>query len=348
MIHLPHSDEAMLDVADLSVTFSTENGVVRAIRNVSFSLGRGEILSIVGESGSGKTVSLLSILGLVDRRTAHATGRAFFKGRDLINLSDRKMRAIRGRDIALISQDPMTALTPVQTIGFQIVEQLHAHQSLPRRSANRKAIDLLTDVGLPNPERIMDRYPHQLSGGMRQRVVIAMALSCNPSLLVADEPTTALDVTVQAQILELLKRLQKDHGSSIVLITHDMGVVREMADRVAVMYGGEIIEQGTAEQVLNDPWHPYTWGLMASIPPLYGERPKRLFSIPGTPPAPGQVGEGCAFFDRCRFRSESCLAKLPLQSADGRSVLCVLSGSTRQEMRSVVLGHRQENLNATV
>ncbi len=232
------ADAPLLAVEDLTVSFATDRGSVTAVRGVSFTVGAGEIVAVVGESGSGKTVSLLSILGLLDRRTTRVEGSVLFRGRDILGLPDWAQRRIRGKEIALISQDPMTALTPVHTIGWQIVEQIRAHEPVSAAAAKRRAIDLLDAVGLPNPAEAFGRYPHQLSGGMRQRAVIAMALSCNPALLVADEPTTALDVTVQAQVLDLLLRLRKDFGSSIVLITHDMGVVSEVADRVLVMYAG--------------------------------------------------------------------------------------------------------------
>jgi peptide/nickel transport system ATP-binding protein len=327
----------LLDVSGLTVSFATERGKVTAVNDVSFQIGEGEIVSIVGESGSGKTVSLLSILGLTDRRTTSIQGSVLFRGQGILEKSDREMRQIRGRDIALISQDPMTALTPVYTIGWQIAEQIRAHESISPRAARLRAIELLGEVGLPSPSTMVDRYPHQLSGGMRQRAVIAMALSCNPVLLVADEPTTALDVTVQAQVLELLKRLRRDFGSSIILITHDMGVVGEMADRVLVMYAGRVVEQGRTEDIFDDPWHPYTWGLLASIPPLHGKKPVRLTSIPGTPPTPANLPPGCSFAPRCRWRFEPCLTPPPRRSEGERATLCFIDPEEREALRRTVL-----------
>ena len=332
----------LLDVSGLTVSFATDRGRVTAVRDVSFQVQPGEIVSIVGESGSGKTVSLLSILGLMDPRTTTTEGSVIFRGRRVLELSDRAMRSIRGREIALISQDPMTALTPVYKIGYQIAEQIRAHERVSWADARLRAIALLGEVGLPEPAEMVDRYPHQLSGGMRQRAVIAMALSCNPALLVADEPTTALDVTVQAQVLDLLRRLRRDHGSAVILITHDMGVVGEMASRVLVMYAGNVVESGTTEQIFEDPWHPYTWGLLASIPPLRGERPRRLASISGTPPSPAHLPQGCAFHPRCRFARPICLQPPPRQTGDGHTALCVIAPAERAALRATILGDRSE------
>ena len=327
----------LLDVAGLTVSFATERALVPAVSDVSFKVGEGEIVSIVGESGSGKTVSLLSILGLTDRRNTKIEGCVTFRGRRLLDLPEREMRRIRGREIGFISQNPMTALTPVHTIGWQIEEQIRIHLNLSRVVARRRATELLDEVGLPNPAKALDLYPHQLSGGMRQRAVIAMALSCNPSLLVADEPTTALDVTVQAQVLELLRRLRRDFGSSIILVTHDMGVVGEMADRVLVMYAGRVVERAPTDVVFEDPWHPYTWGLLASIPPLHGERPVRLASIPGMPPAFTALPKGCGFAPRCRFRFEPC-AETPPRHEDGEHVaLCFIDPTDRPRLREQIL-----------
>ncbi|ODN70351.1 ABC transporter ATP-binding protein [Methylobrevis pamukkalensis] len=328
----------LLDVAGLSVSFATDRGRVTAVDDVSFSVRSGEILAIVGESGSGKTVTLMSILGLNDPRTTFVDGSVTFRGRPILGLPDRDLRRIRGKDIALISQDPMTALTPVHTIGWQIAEQIRAHEAISRAGAARRAVELLAEVGLANPAEAAGRYPHQLSGGMRQRAVIAMALSCNPALLVADEPTTALDVTVQAQVLDLLMKLRKDFGSAIILITHDMGVVAEVADRVNVMYAGRIIERGTTERLFADPWHPYTWGLIASIPPLDGPRPHRLAAIPGMPPTPETMPAGCGFAPRCRFALPRCAARPPVQRAPGRSALCVIGPEDRAPRRAEILG----------
>jgi peptide/nickel transport system ATP-binding protein len=327
----------LLDVNGLSVSFATDRGLVKSVRDVSFSVREGEILSIVGESGSGKSVTLLSLLGLHDPKTTKVDGAVAFRGKRIMEVSAQQMRRIRGKEIGLISQDPMTALTPVYTIGWQIAEQIRAHENISVRAARLRAIELLGEVGLSNPGEAVDRYPHQLSGGMRQRAVIAMALSCNPALLVADEPTTALDVTVQAQVLDLLLRLRKDFGSAIILITHDMGVVAEVADQVAVMYAGRIVERGPTDQIFTNPMHPYTWGLMGSIPPLTGPRLSRLKSIPGMPPTPDNFSEGCGFAPRCDFASPACGAHPPLRRQQDQACLCVLDDPERELLRQTVL-----------
>ncbi|MBP0616857.1 ABC transporter ATP-binding protein [Jiella sp. KSK16Y-1] len=328
----------LLDVQGLSVSFSTDRGRVKAIDDVSFKVAEGEILSIVGESGSGKSVTLMSLLGLNDPKTTFVDGAVSFRGRHLLEMPDRELRRLRGKEIGLISQDPMTALTPVYTIGWQIAEQIRAHENVSKSAALKRAVELLAAVGLPNPDEAKDRYPHQLSGGMRQRAVIAMALSCNPKLLVADEPTTALDVTVQAQVLDLLLRLRDDFGSAIILITHDMGVVAEVADRVHVMYAGRIVEKGAAEAIFERPMHPYSWGLMASIPPIDGPRLPRLPSIPGMPPSPEAIPPGCAFAPRCRFARAACAERPPQRREGDHTVLCVLDAKEREELRASVLG----------
>ena len=324
----------LLDVRGLSVSFASGNGTIGVIDDLSFQVNEDETLCIVGESGSGKSVALLSILGLLDPLSSRVGGSALFKGQDILRASQKALKDIRGRQIALISQDPMTAMTPVHTIGWQIVEQIRAHAGISSRAAWNRAVELLGEVGIANPRMAAERYPHQLSGGMRQRAVIAMALSCNPSLLIADEPTTALDVTVQAQVLDLLRRLRRDFGSSIVLITHDMGVVAEMADRVLVMYSGRIVEQGPCDAIFDDAWHPYTWGLLDSIPPLDGPRPERLISIPGSPPQPGRRPSGCVFGPRCRTRLPVCAQLPPLQVASGREARCFIDASGRPAARS--------------
>ncbi|MBB4952178.1 peptide/nickel transport system ATP-binding protein [Agrobacterium vitis] len=327
----------LLDVNGLSVSFATDHGMVKSVRDVSFTVREGEILSIVGESGSGKSVTLLSLLGLHDPKTTRVDGAVAFQGKRIMDMSAQQMRRIRGKEIGLISQDPMTALTPVYTIGWQIAEQIRAHEPISARAARLRAIELLGEVGLSNPGEAVDRYPHQLSGGMRQRAVIAMALSCNPALLVADEPTTALDVTVQAQVLDLLLRLRKDFGSAIILITHDMGVVAEVADQVAVMYAGRIVERGPTDQIFTNPMHPYTWGLMASIPPLTGPRLSRLKSIPGMPPTPETLSEGCGFAPRCTFAGPACARHPPLRRQQEQAALCVLNDPERIALRETVL-----------
>lgn len=327
----------LLDVRDLSVSFASQKGLLKVVEEVSFQVNEQEILCVVGESGSGKTISLLSVLGLIDPLYSKVEGSVRFKGEEILNASQRVLRRIRGREIALISQDPMTALIPVHTIGWQIIEQLRAHTDLSARAAHARAIELLGEVGIPSPRTTVGRYPHQLSGGMRQRAVIAMALSCNPSLLIADEPTTALDVTVQAQVLELLRRLKRDFGSSIVLITHDMGVVAEMADRVLVMYAGRVIERAGRDAIFRDPWHPYTWGLLNSIPPLEGPRPERLVSIPGSPPQPDRWPQGCVFGPRCRARFAPCSERPSMRSAGERQVMCFIDAADRADARAHIL-----------
>jgi peptide/nickel transport system ATP-binding protein len=327
----------LLAVRDLRVSFRTARGLVRAVDGLTFQLGAREILGVVGESGSGKSISLLSVMGLVNDPNAITEGSIVYKGRELVGLSQRAMLSIRGREIAMIFQDPMTAMTPVYTVGWQISEQIRAHQSVSRSAARKRAIELLGEVGIANPSVQFDRFPHQLSGGMRQRAVIAMALSCNPSVLIADEPTTALDVTVQAQILELIRRLRKDFGSAVVLITHDMGVVAELADRVMVLYAGRLVEQGTTAELFRDAWHPYTWGLLASIPPLMGDRPRRLPAIPGAPPSQLLLPPGCAFAPRCSCRFARCSETPASLSGEAHEAACFVPMERRAEARRTLL-----------
>jgi peptide/nickel transport system ATP-binding protein len=321
-------------VRDLRVSFRTERGVLLAVDTISFCVDTHEIVGVVGESGSGKTVSLMSVMGLITDPNAAIDGSILYKGRELLGLSQRRLRSVRGSEIAMIFQDPMTALTPVYTIGWQIEEQIRAHLDLSRRQARRRAIELLGEVGIPDPASSLDRFPHELSGGMRQRAFIAMALSCNPSLLIADEPTTALDVTVQAQILELLKKLRRDFGSSIIIVTHDLGVVAQIADRVMVMYAGRIVERASKRDVFTLPWHPYTWGLHDSIPPLEGERPRRLPSIPGSPPSLTSLPPGCAFAPRCPYRFAQCAVRPELTGEEGHDAACHLSLEERARLHA--------------
>ncbi len=330
----PSGTARLLEVRELTVSFRTERGLLRAVDGISFSVDTHEIVGVVGESGSGKTVSLMSVMGLITDPNAVISGSILYKGRELAGLSQRRLRAVRGKEIAMIFQDPMTALTPVYTIGWQIEEQLREHLDLSRAQARKRAIELLGEVGIPNPAVTVDRFPHELSGGMRQRAFIAMALSCNPSLLIADEPTTALDVTVQAQILELLKKLRRDFGSSIIIITHDLGVVAEIADRVMVMYAGRIAERGSKRDIFTRPWHPYTWGLHDSIPPLEGAKPRRLPSIPGSPPSLLSLPPGCAFAPRCRFRFAKCAERPALEGEDGHEAACHLSLEERARLHA--------------
>lgn len=334
------TEAPLLEVRDLRVSFRTENGLVRAVNGVSFAIEPREIVGVVGESGCGKTVSLLSVMGLVRDPNAIIEGSIRYRGQELVGLPQRDLRHLRGREIAMIFQDPMTALTPVYTIGAQIIEQIRIHNRLSRRAARERAIELLHDVGIANPAMTVDRYPHQLSGGMRQRAFIAMALSCRPSLLIADEPTTALDVTVQAQILDLILRLRQELGSAVVMVTHDLGVVAEVADRVIVMYAGRVVEEGTKSQVFRTPLHPYTWGLFGSIPPLTGQRLHRLNSIPGAPPSLINGPAGCAFRPRCQYGSDLCQIQPALEDRDGHLAACVLSSDRRSQVCAEMMRNR--------
>jgi len=291
--------EPLLRLENLKTYFHTDDAVVRAVDGVSYEVNAGETLAVVGESGSGKSVTALSILRLIPQPPGRIeSGRILFKGRDLLTLSEAEMRTIRGREISMIFQEPMTALNPVFTCGEQIIEAVMLHDRVDRRAARKRAIEMLELVGIPSAGQRVDEYPHQLSGGMRQRVMIAMALACRPSVLIADEPTTALDVTIQAQILELLKRLQAEMGMAVILITHDLGVVAETADRVAVMYAGQVVEYSDVRSAFRKPLHPYAAGLQASLPKL-GETRTSLRVIPGNVPNPARFPEGCRFHPRC-------------------------------------------------
>ncbi|WP_026693281.1 ABC transporter ATP-binding protein [Peribacillus kribbensis] len=297
--------EKVLEVKDLHVSFDTYGGVVKAVRGVNFDLKKGETLAIVGESGSGKSVTSKALMRLIPNPPGRiAKGEILFDGRDLAKLSEKEMQKIRGKDIAMIFQDPMTSLNPTMKIGSQIMEGLIKHQNLSKSTAKERALELLRLVGIPQPEVRINQYPHQFSGGMRQRVVVAVALSCNPKVLIADEPTTALDVTIQAQILELMKDLQNKIDTSIIFITHDLGVVANVADRVAVMYGGQIVEMGTVDEIFYDPRHPYTWGLLASMPSLDTSVQTELAAIPGTPPDLMNPPKGDAFAPRSSYALE--------------------------------------------
>ncbi|MEI4831445.1 ABC transporter ATP-binding protein [Bacillus sp. FJAT-53711] len=290
--------KTLLDVKDLHVSFDTHAGEVQAVRGVSFDLKKGETIAIVGESGSGKSVTSKALMDLIPKPPGRIKkGEILFDGRDLTKLSEKEMQQIRGKEIAMIFQDPMTSLNPTMTIGNQIMEGLIKHQGMNKADARKVALELLELVGIPNPEARLKQYPHQFSGGMRQRVVIAMALACNPKLLIADEPTTALDVTIQAQILELMKDIQQKTEAAIIFITHDLGVVANVADRVAVMYAGKVVEIGTVDEIFYNPKHPYTWGLLASMPSLDGEE-EELYAIPGTPPDLLKPPKGDAFAAR--------------------------------------------------
>lgn len=319
----------LLEVNNLQTHFPTRAGLVRAVNDVSFSIGEGELLGLVGESGCGKSITALSIMHLISQPGKIAGGSIKFKGEELTTASYDRLREIRGNDIAMIFQDPMTSLNPVYTVGEQIAEALRLHRNLNKKQAWDAAIDAMKEVAIPSPERRVNDYPHQLSGGMRQRVMIAMALACDPELLIADEPTTALDVTIQAQILELLDDLRRTRKLAVLLITHDLGVVAEVADRVCVMYTGKIVEQATVDEIFDHPRHPYTQGLLRSVPKLTvrtEEKIDRLPTIDGTVPTPTALPSGCHFSPRCQFAVERCsVGEIPLYEVNDKvSVRCVM------------------------
>ena len=315
----------LLSVKNLSTEFPVKKGIVRAVEDVSFDVDAGEILAIVGESGSGKSVTSLSVMGLLAEPGHVAGGSMEFEGKDLATLSEKQYRELRGNDMAMIFQEPMTSLNPVYRVGNQIVEAIRTHEKVSKAEAKARAVDLLRKVGIPSPEARINDYPHQMSGGMRQRVMIAMALACNPKLLIADEPTTALDVTIQAQILDLLRRLRDDTGMAVLLITHDLGVVSETADRVVVMYCGQVVEEAEVRALFDHPMHPYTLGLLKSIPRLEDDDAKRLYMIKGMVPNPLEMPPGCHFSDRCDSCMDICRTKVPdLVDLDGHKVRCFL------------------------
>lgn len=318
-----NNNQPLLRVKNLKTYFFTDDGVVKAVDGVNFEVYSGETLGIVGESGCGKSVTSLSILRLLDEKGKIVDGEIVFEGKDLTKLSEGEMRDIRGNDIAMIFQEPMVALNPVYTIGDQIMEAIILHQKVSKDEARKIAIDMLRKVGIPEPEKRVDEYPHELSGGMRQRAMIAMALSCHPKLLIADEPTTALDVTIQAQILELMKQLQRDLGMSIIMITHDLGVIAEVSDRVAVMYAGKMVEYTDVKRLFKNPKHPYTWALLNAIPRMDIEQ-ERLFSIPGVVPDALHFPSGCKFHNRCEFATEKCKIEEPelVEIEEGHFAAC--------------------------
>ncbi len=303
--------ETLLEVRHLSTDFEMKKGTVHAVIDVSFSVCECEVLAIVGESGSGKSVTSLSVMGLLQPPGRVIEGEVLYRGRDLLKLSKNEMRQIRGDQISMIFQEPMTSLNPVFTIENQLTESIRTHMKLDKKAARARAVDMLRLVGIPSPEKRIRDYPHQMSGGMRQRVMTAMALSCHPQLLIADEPTTALDVTIQAQILDLIKRLRKELGTAVILITHDLGVVAGMCDRIAVMYAGLIVESAPAGRLFADPRHPYTLGLLRSIPRLDGERKRRLVPVEGMPPDLLRLPQGCPLLPRCGFAVERCREENP-------------------------------------
>ena len=328
------SGRPLLEVSDLRTWFFTDQGVAKAVDGVSFEVEEGETLGIVGESGCGKTVTSLSVLGLLPRPPARIMDGSSvrFRGEELVGAAEKRLRALRGNEVSMIFQEPMSSLNPVYSVGDQIAETLRLHKRLDRPAARAEAVRLLDEVGIPGAERRVDDYPHQLSGGMRQRVMIAMALSCEPKLLIADEPTTALDVTIQAQILELLADLRARRGMAVLLITHDLGVVAEVCDRVAVMYAGQIVETGSVHEIFADPRHPYTSGLLNSLPSV-DDSGRRLNPIPGTVPSPTDWPDGCRFRDRCPLAGEGCEAPQAVIELDGpdRTARCwrVASAATR-------------------
>ncbi len=330
---------AFLTVKDLKVHFSTDDGLVKAVDGLSFSVEKGKTLGIVGESGSGKSVTCLAILGLQKGTRAQVSGEIWVDGQEIVSKTENQVRELRGKSMAMIFQDALAALHPYFTVGNQIAEAYQVHNQVSNKIARARAIEMLDRVGIPEPAKRVDDYPHQFSGGMRQRAMIAMSLSCNPALLIADEPTTALDVTVQAQILDLLRDLQKEFGSAIILVTHDLGVVAETADDVLLMYGGKAIEYGTVRDILQRPQHPYAWGLLSSIPRLTGDPDSALLAIPGAPPSLISVPSGCAFHPRCRYATRvgaACGKDVPLMVAleadPHHEVRCHLEPSARVDI----------------
>ena len=332
----PPPGEPLLRVEELRVEFPTEDGIVHAVDGITYQVHKGRTLGIVGESGSGKTVSSLTTLGLTRRQGARISGRILFEGKDLVTLAEDELRAIRGNDIAMVFQDPLSSLHPLYRVGRQLTEAVRTHRDVSKAKARERAVELLGLVGIPDPARRVDQYPHEFSGGMRQRVMIAMALANEPKLLIADEPTTALDVTVQAQILALMERLQRELGMAIVIITHDLGVVAEMADDIAVMYAGRIVETASAARVFAAPEHPYTWGLLRSIPRLDGTRDEDLVPIPGTPPSLINRPSGCHFHPRCPYaqpdHSRIDPRLEPLSDEPSHHVACLLEPDVRHRL----------------
>ncbi len=329
---------AFLEVRDLSIHFPTDDGLVRSVDHMSFTLERGSTLGIVGESGSGKSVTSLGILGLHNRHNARVTGEIWLDGQEIVGSSPDAVRKLRGKKMAMIFQDPLSSMHPYYTVGDQIIEAYRIHNDVSRSVARKHAIDMLGRVGIPQASKRVDDYPHQFSGGMRQRAMIAMALSCDPELLIADEPTTALDVTVQAQILDLMRDLQKEFNSALILITHDLGVVAELVDDILVMYGGECVEYGSAMDLFHDPEHPYTWGLLGSMPRMDRVRTERLIPIKGTPPSLINLPSGCYFHPRCAYagrtngRSQSVHPDLLMTTDGHHSVRCHLGVAERRRI----------------
>ncbi len=345
----PPTGGPLLSVEDLRVSFRTDDGVVHAVDGISYVVQEGRTLGIVGESGSGKTVSSLTTLGLTRSRNSQIEGRIVFQGQDLVAMPDNQLRRIRGNDVSMIFQDPLSSLHPFYRVGWQLVEAMQAHRSISKSAARARAVELLELVGIPDPKRRVEQYPHEFSGGMRQRAMIAMALANEPKLLIADEPTTALDVTVQAQILALLGDLQKRLGTSIIIITHDLGVVAEIADDIAVMYAGRIVEYGTTQEIFASPQHPYTWGLLKSIPRLDSPRDEELVPISGRPPSLINRPSGCHFHPRCPYVQEDHKRidprREPISGDRGHSVACLLAAGIRERLwQGIEAGHDVESL----
>ena len=338
---------AFLELRDLRIHFPTDDGLVRAVDPISFTLDRGRTLGIVGESGSGKSVTSLGIMGLHNRRNARVYGEIWLDGTEIVSAAPDTVRQLRGKKMAMIFQDPLSAMHPYYTVGTQIIEAYQVHNHVSKAVARRHAIDLLGRVGIPQPSRRVDDYPHQFSGGMRQRAMIAMALSCDTDLLIADEPTTALDVTVQAQILDLMRDMQEEFNSALIIITHDLGVVAELADEILVMYAGKCVEQGRAVDVFENAQHPYTWGLLGSMPRLDRPATERLIPIKGTPPSLINLPTGCSFHPRCAFEERTNgqgRAVMPelLEGPDGHKVRCHLSVALRRSIFETEIKPRLE------
>ena len=337
--------ERLIEVNGLQVHFATEDGLVRAVDGVSFTLDRGEVLGIVGESGSGKSVTSMTLLGLTRDKNTRFEGDVLYKGRNVLKMSEDELQQVRGNEMAMIFQDPMTSLNPVYTVGSQICEAIQVHERADRREARRRAIELLKQVGIPNPESRVDDFPHEFSGGMRQRAMIAMALACNPDVLIADEPTTALDVTIQAQIIELIDRLKDEFNSAVILITHDLGVVAEIADEIVVMYAGRVVERVDTRKLFYDPQHPYTWGLLGSIPRLDRPKQERLHSIKGTPPSLINAPAGCKFRPRCPHAFDKCTEEPRLENRveePGHLDRCWLTVEQKRSLRVPTLAGTEE------
>jgi oligopeptide/dipeptide ABC transporter ATP-binding protein len=328
--------ERLIEVKGLKVQFATEDGIVHAVDGVDFELSRGEVLGIVGESGSGKSVTAMTLLGLTRDRNTRFEGEVLYKGRNVLAMNEDELQEVRGNEMSMIFQDPMTSLNPVYTVGKQISEAIRVHERADKNQAKRRAIDLLKQVGIPNADSRVDNYPHEFSGGMRQRAMIAMALACNPDVLIADEPTTALDVTIQAQIIELIDRLKAEFNSAVILITHDLGVVADVANEILVMYAGRVVERADTRSLFYDPQMPYTWGLLGSIPRLDRPKQERLHSIEGTPPSLIRTPTGCKFRPRCPHAFDKCMQEPALENrveTPGHLDRCWLSVSDKRSLR---------------